>query len=85
MDLSKIGDVTCGPRELSDAELAMVAGGKFDWVSVLGKAFICAFVAVGGAVGGPGGAIVGGALGELSWQAAKEGANYGNPTMQTYF
>jgi hypothetical protein len=36
MDSNKIGNVTCGLRELSDAELAMV-GGAFNWLSVLEK------------------------------------------------
>lgn len=84
MDSNKIGDVTCGLRELSDAELTMV-GGAFNWLSVLEKAVVGTAAALGNFIGGPAGAVVGGVVGEASFQAAKDGAQYSGAGTNFYF
>lgn len=83
MDSCKVADVACGLRELSDAELAMVAGG-FNWLSVLEKAVVGTAAALGGAFG-PGGAVVGGVIGEAAFQGAVAGAKYSGAGTNFYF
>jgi hypothetical protein len=84
MNSNKIGNVTCGLRELSDAELAMV-GGAFNWLSVLEKAVVGTAAAIGGLIGGPAGAVVGGFVGEASFQGAVDGAKYSGAGTLMYF
>jgi hypothetical protein len=84
MNSNKIGNVTCGLRELSDAELAMV-GGAFNWLSVLEKAVVGTAAAIGGLVGGPAGAVVGAVVGEASFQGAVDGAKYSGAGTNFYF
>jgi hypothetical protein len=84
MDSCKIADVACGPRELSDAELAMV-GGAFNWLSILEKAVVGTAAALGSMIGGPGGAVVGGVIGEASFQGAVSGAKYSGAGTNFYF
>jgi hypothetical protein len=84
MDSSKVGVVACGLRKLSDAELAMVAGG-FNWLSVLEKAVVGTAAALGGLIGGAPGAVVGGVVGEASFQGAVDGAKYSGAGRNFYF
>jgi hypothetical protein len=84
MNSNEIGGVACGLRELSDAELAMV-GGAFNWPSVLEKAVVGTAAAIGSLVGGPGGAVVGGVIGKISFQGAVAGAKYSGAGTNFYF
>jgi hypothetical protein len=84
MNSNEIVCVTCGPRELSEAELAMV-GGAFNSLSIVEKAVVGTAAALGGLIGGPGGAVVGGVIGEASFQAAKDGAQYSGAGTNFYF
>jgi hypothetical protein len=84
MNSNEISAVTCGVRELSDAELAMV-GGAFNWLSIFEKAVAGTAAALGGMIGGPGGAVVGGVIGEASFQGAVSGAKYSGAATNFYF
>ena len=67
---------TYGPRELSDAEIALVGGG-INWVSVF-KTAVSAVYTAAGAVFGAGGAIAGKVVGDVASQAAVDGTAYGD-------
>jgi hypothetical protein len=84
MNSNKIGNVTCGLRELSDAELAMV-GGAFNWLSVLEKAVVGTAAAIGGLIGGPAGAVVGRRRRRSKFPGAVDGAKYSGAGTLMYF
>jgi hypothetical protein len=85
MDSSKVANVTCGLRELSDAELVMVSGGKFDWSGLASKLLTGTAAALGAAVGGTVGAVIGGCLGHIAYEGAKLSAEAGDAGTNFYF
>ena len=68
--------ISGGPRELSEAELALVSGGGlFGWL----KTAVSATYAMAGAlIGGPAGAFAGKIVGDMAGDAAVAGTKYGN-------
>jgi hypothetical protein len=85
MDSSKIADAACELRELSNAELAMVSGGKFDWSGLASKLVTGTAAALGAAVGGAVGAVIGGCLGHIAYEGAKLSAEAGDAGTNFYF
>jgi hypothetical protein len=69
--------IISGPRELSVAELDLVAGG-IDWGSVFRTAVQGIYAVAGAFVAGPGGALAGAVIGNVAGQASVEGTAYGD-------
>jgi hypothetical protein len=65
-----------GPRELTDAELALVGGGgPLGWLKTAVSAL---YTAAGAFVGGPAGAFAGKIIGDMAGDAAVAGIKYGD-------
>jgi hypothetical protein len=69
--------ITCGLRELSDAELELVGGG-IDWGSVFRTAVQATYAVAGALIGGPAGGVAGAVVGNIVGQASLEGTSYGD-------
>ena len=65
-----------GPRELSEAELALVGGGGL--LGYLKTAVSALYTAAGAFVGGPGGAMAGKIIGDMAGDAVVAGTKYGD-------
>jgi hypothetical protein len=65
-----------GPRELNDAELALVGGGGL--LGWLKTAVSATYAAAGALLGGPGGAFAGKIVGDIAGDAVVAGTKYGD-------